>query len=86
MVAADVPGCREIVRSGENGLLVPMDNPAALAQAIQTLISSVDLRARYGAAARRLAVEKFSSDVVGRMTADLYRRLFQARQRALATR
>jgi glycosyltransferase involved in cell wall biosynthesis len=86
MVAADVPGCREIVRSGVNGLLVPVDNPAALAQAIQTLISSVDLRARYGAAARRLVVEKFSSDVVGRMTADLYRRLFQARQRALAIR
>lgn len=84
MVATDVPGCREIVRPGENGLLVPVDNPAALAQAIHTLLSSLELRARYGAAARRLVVEKFASDVIGRMTADLYRRLFRARERARA--
>jgi glycosyltransferase involved in cell wall biosynthesis len=86
MVATDVPGCREIVRPGENGLLVPVDNPTALAQAIHTLISSLELRARYGAAARRLVVEKFAADVIGRMTVDLYRRLFRARERARAAR
>jgi glycosyltransferase involved in cell wall biosynthesis len=86
MVATDVPGCREIVRPGENGLLVPVDNPTALAQAIHTLISSLELRARYGAAARRLVVEKFAADVIGRMTVDLYTRLFRARERARAAR
>jgi glycosyltransferase involved in cell wall biosynthesis len=86
MVATDVPGCREIVRPGENGLLVPVDNPTALAQAIHTLISSLELRARYGAAARRLVVEKFAADVIGRMTVDLYSRLFRARERARAAR
>jgi glycosyltransferase involved in cell wall biosynthesis len=86
MVATDVPGCREIVRSGENGLLVPVDNPTALAQAIQTLISSLELRARYGTAARRLVVEKFAADVIGRSTVDLYGRLFRARERARAAR
>jgi glycosyltransferase involved in cell wall biosynthesis len=84
MIATDVPGCREIVRPGENGLLVPVDNPKALARAIETLISSLELRARYGAAARRLVVEKFASEEVGRVTADLYRRLFRARERARA--
>jgi glycosyltransferase involved in cell wall biosynthesis len=86
LVATDVPGCREIVRPGENGLLVPVDNPTALAQAIHTLISSLELRARYGAAARRLVVEKFAADVIGRMTVDLYSRLFRARERARAAR
>jgi glycosyltransferase involved in cell wall biosynthesis len=75
MVATDVPGCRDIVRHGETGLLVPLDDAAALAAAIDTLASSPDLRARYGAAARRLAVESFSDASVGRQTVELYRRL-----------
>ncbi len=75
MVATDVPGCREVVRPGETGLLVPVDDAAALAGAIETLAASAELRARYGAGARRLAVERFSADAIGRQTVDLYRRL-----------
>lgn len=75
MVATDVPGCRDIVRHGETGLLVPVDDPSALAAAVDTLAKSSDLRARYGAAARRLAVERFSDDAIGRQTVELYRRL-----------
>lgn len=75
MVAADVPGCREIVRPGETGLLAPFDNPEAHARAIEMLAASAELRTRYGAAARRLAVERFSAEAVGRQTVDLYRRL-----------
>jgi glycosyltransferase involved in cell wall biosynthesis len=37
MVATDVPGCRDIVIAGEAGLLVPLDNPDALADAIERL-------------------------------------------------
>jgi glycosyltransferase involved in cell wall biosynthesis len=86
MVATDVPGCREIVRHDETGLLVPVDDAAALATAIQRLISSLELRVRYGAAARRLVVEKFAAEVIGNLTVDLYRRLFSARERARAAR
>jgi glycosyltransferase involved in cell wall biosynthesis len=86
LVATDVPGCREIVRHDETGLLVPVDDPAALGAAIHRLLSSLELRARYGTAARRLVVEKFSSEVIGNLTVDLYRRLFNARERALASR
>ena len=75
MVATDVPGCREIVRPGETGLLVPYDDAEALASAIEQLAVSAELRARYGAAARRLAAEKFSAGAVGQQTVDLYRRL-----------
>jgi glycosyltransferase involved in cell wall biosynthesis len=75
MVATDVPGCREIVRPDETGLLVPVDDAPALAAAIGKLVSSPELRARYGAAARRLAVERFSAEMIGRQTVDLYRRL-----------
>jgi glycosyltransferase involved in cell wall biosynthesis len=82
MIATDVPGCREIVRHGETGLLVPVNDAAALAEAIDTLAKAPELRARYGAAARRLAVERFSAEAIGRQTVDLYRGLMRLEQRA----
>jgi glycosyltransferase involved in cell wall biosynthesis len=75
MVATDVPGCREIVIPDETGLLVPSDDAAALAQAIQTLLASPELRKRMGATARRLAETRFSTEAIGSATVDLYRRL-----------
>jgi glycosyltransferase involved in cell wall biosynthesis len=75
MIATDVPGCRDIVRHGETGLLVPPGDQAALASAIDTLARSPELRARYGAAARRLVVQRFSEIAIGRQAVDLYRRL-----------
>jgi glycosyltransferase involved in cell wall biosynthesis len=74
MVATDVPGCREIVRPQETGLLVPADDAPALSAAIGKLAASPELRARFGAAARRLVVERFSAETIGRQTVDLYRR------------
>jgi glycosyltransferase involved in cell wall biosynthesis len=71
MVATDVPGCREVARP-DTGLLVPVDDPAALAEAMATLAQSADLRRQLGAAARTLAVERFSSDAIGRAIVDLY--------------
>jgi glycosyltransferase involved in cell wall biosynthesis len=78
MVATDVPGCREIVRPEETGLLVPADDAVALAAAIDKLAASSALRARYGAAARRLVVEKFAAVTIGQQTVELYRRLVSA--------
>jgi glycosyltransferase involved in cell wall biosynthesis len=78
LVATDVPGCREIVRP-DTGLLVPPDDPNALAQAIATLVQAPDLRERFGAAARTLAVDRFSAVAVGQATVDLYRRLLDGR-------
>jgi glycosyltransferase involved in cell wall biosynthesis len=75
MVATDVPGCREIVRPRETGILVPYDDDAALAEGIAKLAAAPALRAQYGAAARKLAVERFSAEAIGRLTVDLYRRI-----------
>jgi glycosyltransferase involved in cell wall biosynthesis len=75
MIATDVPGCREIVRPGQTGLLVPLDNASSLASAIETLINSPELRVRYGAAARQLVLDRFDSQSIGRQIVALYRRL-----------
>lgn len=75
MVATDVPGCREIVVPDETGLLVPPDDPTALAEAISKMAASATLRARFGTAARKRVIEKFSADAIGAQIVDLYRRL-----------
>ncbi len=72
MIASDVPGCREIVRSGVNGLLVPPDDPAALATAIEQLARDPALRRLYGEAGRHLVETEFSSDRIGHKTVALY--------------
>jgi glycosyltransferase involved in cell wall biosynthesis len=77
MIATDVPGCREVVHPGKTGVLVPVDDERALADAIEALAASQELRARYGAAARQLAVERFSAHAIGAQTVDLYRRLMR---------
>ena len=75
MIASDVPGCREIVVHEATGLLFPVDDPRSLAAVMERLAAAPDLRRAYGAAARKLAVEKFAADLIGRQTVALYRRL-----------
>ena len=75
IVASDVPGCREIARNGVNGLLVPPDDPQALAAAIEQLTRDPALRRLYGAAGRHLVETEFSSARIGGKTVVLYDRL-----------
>jgi glycosyltransferase involved in cell wall biosynthesis len=75
LIATDVPGCREIARNGINGLLVPWDSPAALADAIERLMKDPDLRAQFGAVSRQIAVAEYSSRRIAGDTAALYARL-----------
>lgn len=77
MIASDVPGCREIVLHEQTGLSVPVDNVIALADAIASLAASPQLRARYAAAARQFAVERFSAATIGKQTVELYARLLR---------
>jgi glycosyltransferase involved in cell wall biosynthesis len=73
IVASDVPGCREAVRSGENGILVPPRDIDALAEAIAALAADPARRAAMGRAGRRLIEGGFAEDIVARETLALYR-------------
>ena len=72
MVATDVPGCRDVVRPGENGLLVPARNTEQLAAALQQLIDDPALRARMGAAARQMVENEYSDSMIAEQTMDVY--------------
>ena len=78
IVATDVRGCREIVRHGENGLLVEPRNPEALAEALRILIRDPDLRTRMGQCGRRIAELDFSVEKVVQETLAVYRELLPA--------
>jgi glycosyltransferase involved in cell wall biosynthesis len=72
IVASDVPGCREVVEHGENGLLVPPGDPAALAEALALLASDPALRHRMGAAGRVKAVNRFANEKIIAATLNVY--------------
>jgi phosphatidylinositol alpha-mannosyltransferase len=63
VVATDIPGYREVVRDGIDGLLVPPGDPAALSEAVERVLSEPDL-ARALAEAGRERAEAFSWDAV----------------------
>jgi glycosyltransferase involved in cell wall biosynthesis len=79
LIATDAPGCREIVIDDETGLLVGIEDPQALAQAIVKLATSPELRTRYGNAARELVVTKLSSRIIGEQIVRLYNDVSAAR-------
>lgn len=73
IVASDVPGCREIARHGENGLLVPARQVGPLADAIERLAGDAELRQRMGRRGREMVEECFSEAAVAGQTLALYR-------------
>ena len=82
VVAAAVGGIPEVVADGETGLLVPPDDAAALATAINTLLRDPARTAAMGARGRIRAEADFSWDRIARQTADLYRQLAHAHAHA----
>ena len=54
-----------------------VDDATALADAIERFLRDAELRTQFAAAARRLVVENFSSEIIGRQTVALYRHLVE---------
>ena len=67
VIATDIRGCREVVDDDGNGILVPVNDPSALANAINRLASSADLRHRMSQAATTKAALKFDEKEVVRI-------------------
>jgi glycosyltransferase involved in cell wall biosynthesis len=72
IIASDVPGCREIVRSGTTGLLVPARDIQGLADAIAALAGDPARRKAMGRAGRELVECEFAEDIVARETLAIY--------------
>jgi phosphatidylinositol alpha-mannosyltransferase len=77
VLAHDIPGVGELVRSGVEGLLLPLDQPDAYAQALRTLLASRPLRRQLGQAAQKRAAD-FGWPRVGGQVESFYRQLLDA--------
>jgi len=75
IIAADVPGCREIVKNKVNGLLVSKKNAALLSQAMLTLADNPSQRKKMGYASRKIALKSFDERLIIRKTIKIYREL-----------
>jgi glycosyltransferase involved in cell wall biosynthesis len=75
LIATDVPGCRDVVTNGVNGILVPPRDAAGFAHAIRALLSNPGLSKTMGVAAREAVVRRFSVEHIANETINLYREL-----------
>jgi glycosyltransferase involved in cell wall biosynthesis len=80
IVATDVPGCRDVVRHQDNGLLVPPRDSDALAEALASLIENPRRRGRMGARGREIAIREFSEDRIFAQTLTIYGELLKSQR------
>jgi glycosyltransferase involved in cell wall biosynthesis len=79
LIAADVPGSRDVVQDGVNGYLVPPQRPDAIADAVLRLAGSPDLRRELGARSRERALAVFDLSLVTARIESIYHELLAAR-------
>jgi len=72
VVATNIRGCREVVKNGETGLLVPVRNHQALAEAIAILLQDKQKRIEMGEAGRKYILANFTEDIVYQRIIQLY--------------
>jgi glycosyltransferase involved in cell wall biosynthesis len=75
VVATDIRGCRQVVETGRTGLLVPVRDAVALAEAIATIANDPDRRTAMARAARAKAEAEFDQTTQIRITLETYARL-----------
>ncbi len=75
VVTTEMPGCKDFVTHGYNGFIVPVDNPPALAGALERLVEDPELRTQMGNHGRSLVLERFTTEKVNTATLDVYNQL-----------
>jgi len=75
IVGTQAPGMNQLISDGVNGYLVPVKNPAALADRLQRLIENPYERARMGRESRKIAERQFSWDFITAQYVEVYERV-----------
>lgn len=75
LITTDMPGCRDVVKDGWNGLLVPIRDSHALANAIDKLSSNEKLRLKMGAKNPSFIKDNFDLSIVAKAYIQIYREL-----------
>lgn len=75
VVTTDVPGCRDAIEPNQSGLLVPVKDVNALANAIKWLIENPEVREQYGKAGREFAEREFTLENIVNIHMQIYKEL-----------
>ncbi len=73
IVTTDTVGCKDVVKDGYNGFLMPVKNSKALSSKIEKLILDKKLRKKFGENGRKVAEEFFDIDKIVKQYMDYYR-------------
>ena len=77
LITTNVPGCRDVVTEGVDGLLVPVKNSVAISEAIKRIQENPILGQKLGQAAREKALTQFDEKIVIERTIGVYGKLHQ---------
>jgi len=72
LITTDAPGCRSLVNEDQNGLLVPIKDSQAIAEAIEKLVHNTDLRIAMGKNARQQIETVYADPIIESAVAKLY--------------
>jgi glycosyltransferase involved in cell wall biosynthesis len=75
LVGSNIPGIDSIIIDNENGLLVPLGNSEALAEALLALKSNPDLRKRMGCSGRKHVEQYYDRRIFNKLLLDYYNRI-----------
>ncbi len=75
MVAADSVGPGMLIRHMESGVLVPVDDPRALAEGLEAVLEDDDLQARLAAGGRAAFEADFTESIVVQRYIEFFERL-----------
>ena len=80
IIATDVPGCRDVVRHGENGLLCAVQSAVSLADAMAAMLDAgEERRQQMGLSGRRMVEREFDQQIVIDRYSEAIRSLVAAR-------
>ncbi len=75
VITTDHPGCRDAIEENETGLLIPIKDSVALADAIEYLVNNPDIRKNMGASGRKLAENEYAIEKIAAAHMDIYQKL-----------
>ena len=75
VVATGVGGVSDVIKDGENGSIVPVNDADSLSKAIIELLENASLRKKFGESARRKIIEDFTLEKELAGNLDVYRKL-----------
>jgi glycosyltransferase involved in cell wall biosynthesis len=78
-LVTNIGGAPDVIRHGENGWLIPPDEPQTLSASLQTLLADASLRERLGAAARQTVQDDYSLQRVAHLLRELYEKVAKER-------